>query len=175
MGLQEIFETVSSFFENEHIDYAVIGGFALYGFGYVRATRDIDFVIRLENQNQVLDYLIGLGFETINCSSAFSNHVHPIGGLQIDLMYVTGGTADQIFSSVQRRIIFKERKFPVVSAEHLIAMKLFAASNNPERRFRDLADIKEILKNAEVDKGTIRKLFGKYKMEEYYGAIIGRD
>jgi hypothetical protein len=175
MGLQEIFETVTSFLEENRINYAVIGGFALYGFGYVRATRDIDFVVRFEDQPTLVNFLLSLGFETIQCSSAFSNHVHPIGGLQVDLMYVAGGTADQIFSSVQKRIIFKNKKFPVVSAEHLIAMKLFAASNSPDRLLKDLADIKEILSNAEVDKDTVEKLFKKYKMEKYYGFVTGND
>ncbi|MBN2286749.1 MAG: nucleotidyltransferase family protein [Tissierellales bacterium] len=175
MGLQETFETVTSFLEENRINYAVIGGFALYGFGYVRATRDIDFVVRLEDQSTLVNFLLSLGFETIQCSFAFSNHVHPIGNLQVDFMYVAGKTADQIFSSVQKRIIFRNKKFPVVSAEHLIAMKLFAASNNPDRLLKDLADVKEILNNAEVDKNTIEKLFKKYKMEKYYGLFIGND
>jgi hypothetical protein len=173
MGLQEIFETVSAFFEKEQIQYAVIGGFALYGFGYVRATRDIDFVVRLDYQKKITDFFLSLGFETIQCSSAFSNHVHPTGDLQVDLMYVSNGTADQIFSSVQRRIIFKDKKFPVVSAEHLIAMKLFAASNNPDRILKDLADVKEVLKNTEVEKSTLKKLFAKYDMEKYWEVVFG--
>jgi hypothetical protein len=41
MGLREVFDTVSDFFEREKMDYAVIGGFALFGFGYIRATQDM--------------------------------------------------------------------------------------------------------------------------------------
>jgi hypothetical protein len=88
-------------------------------------------------------------------------------------MYVAGFTADEIFSSVQRRIIFKDKKYPVVSAEHLIAMKLFAASCDSDRKFKDLADVKEIVKNAEVDKSVLQKLLSKYGLEEYYESIVG--
>ena len=65
-------------------------------------------------------------------------------------MYVDGSTADTIFSSIEVRIIFKDIAVPVVSAEHLIAMKLFAAHNNPDRVFKELSDIKEVVKYAKV-------------------------
>jgi hypothetical protein len=90
-------------------------------------------------------------------------------------MYVGGATADEIFSAVQRRIIFNHREYPVASPEHLIAMKLFAVYNEPDRKFKDLADIKEIINNTEVDKETIKKLFKKYALEEYYESIAGED
>jgi hypothetical protein len=74
-----------------------------------------------------------------------------------------------------RRVIFKDKKFPVVSAEHLIAMKLFAASNNHDRIFKDLSDVKEIVKNSEIDKDTIKKMFTKYGMDQFYQGVIGND
>jgi len=171
MGLREVFDTVSDFFEREKMDYAVIGGFALFGFGYVRATQDIDFITRIEYQKKILAFFENLGFETAHCSSAFSNHIHPIGALRVDIMYVGGATADEIFSAIQKRIIFNHREYPVVSPKHLIAMKLFAASNEPDRKFKDLADIKEILNKVEIDKNEIKKLFEKYGLEEYYESI----
>jgi hypothetical protein len=175
MGLREVFDTVSDFFEREKMDYAVIGGFALFGFGYIRATQDIDFITRIEYQKKILVFFENLGFETAHCSSAFSNHIHPIGALRVDIMYVGGVTADEIFSAIQKRIIFNHKEYPVVSPEHLIAMKLFAASKEPDRKFKDLADIKEIMKKAEVDKKKIKKLFEKYGLEGYYESITEED
>jgi len=54
-----------------------------------------------------------------------------------------------------------------------VSRKLFAASCDSDRKLKDLADIKEIVKNAEVDKLVLRKLFIKYRMEEYYESIVG--
>jgi hypothetical protein len=34
---------------------------------------------------------------------------------------------------------------PVVRPEHLIALKIFAMKNDPERTFREIADIQELL------------------------------
>jgi len=175
MGLKELFESITDHFEHSNIPYAVIGGFALYGYGYIRATIDIDLVVRLEYQENIRSFIEQLGFQTTNCTSAFSNHIHPIGNLQVDFMYVSGFTANEIFENVENRIIFDSRKYPVVSAKHLIAMKLFAAGNDQDRLFKDLSDVKEILKNTKIDTGELYKLFVKYGLEKYYEPIIGKQ
>ena len=171
MALKEVFEHVAKFFEECKMDYAVIGAFALYGFGYVRATRDIDFVTRIENQGRIKSFLENLGFNTDHCSSAFSNHLHPVGNVRVDIMYVEGNTADEIFAHVQKRILFRGHEYPVVAPEHLIAMKLFAASQNPERKLKDLADVREIIRRTDINRETIKKLFAKYRLEKYYDDV----
>ncbi|HMA65649.1 MAG: nucleotidyl transferase AbiEii/AbiGii toxin family protein [Fibrobacterota bacterium] len=175
MGLKQLFESITDHFEHSNIQYAVIGGFALYGYGYIRATIDIDLVVKLEDQEKVRIFIEQLGFQTTNCTTAFSNHTHPIGNLQVDFMYVSGFTADEIFKYVENRIIFDSRKYPVVSAKHLIAMKLFAAASDQDRLFKDLSDIKEIIKNTEIDTGELYTLFVKYGLEKYYEPIIGKQ
>jgi hypothetical protein len=171
MTLRDIFETVCSFFESEEMDYAVIGAFALYGFGYVRATRDVDFVTKSGYQTRIVAFLESLGFDTIHSSEAFSNHVHPIGSGRVDMMYVEGATADQIFSQVRPISIFKSRTYPVVSPLHLVAMKLFSASNDPERKLKDLADIEQIIKTTAIDLTELKKLFTKYGLEDWYDEL----
>lgn len=173
MALRDIFETVVDYFDKQHIDYAVIGAFALYGFGYVRATRDIDFVVRLEDQGKSTGFLEQLGFETTHISQAFSNHVHPIGATRVDIMYLEGSTGDEVFSKARKRVLFNKKEYRVVAPEHLIAMKLFAAANNSDRRFRDLADVKEVVKRVGLSKGTVRALFVKYGLEDLYDDVIG--
>lgn len=173
MGLSDVFKSVSDFFESRHLDYAVIGAFALYGYGYVRATRDIDFVTRIGNQSAIKQFLDTLGFETTHCSSAFSNHIHPVGSLAVDIMYVDGTTADDIFAATNRKLIFKDVVVPIVSAEHLIAMKLFAAGSSPQRKLKDLADVRELIKNAAVDMAFVKKCFIKNGLEAYYDDTVG--
>jgi predicted nucleotidyltransferase len=162
-------------FEREKADYAVIGAFALYAYGYIRATKDIDFVTRIEFQKKAVTFLESLGFQTVHCSEAFSNHMHPIGSMRVDIMYLEKVTADTIFKDAKRRILFEDLKIPVVSPEHLIAMKLFTAKHNGQRRLKDLADIKEIIGAVNVDKNSIKKYFQKFGLEEYYKEIEGND
>lgn len=44
-----IFETL----DRHGVDYVTIGGWAVIAHGYVRATIDIDFMARLDNDNMV--------------------------------------------------------------------------------------------------------------------------
>jgi hypothetical protein len=46
MNFKKIFQLLIDFFEQEKIDYALIGAFALKAYGYVRATQDVDFIVR---------------------------------------------------------------------------------------------------------------------------------
>jgi predicted nucleotidyltransferase len=175
MGLRELFHTMVVFFSRERMEFALIGAFGLHAFGYTRATRDIDFITRIENQEKIVRHMTSLGFETLQRTTAFSNHRHPVGGSRIDFMYVEGTTADRIFSSAQKSLIFENMELPVVSPEHLIALKLFAAHNDHERKYRELADIHEIIRRVKVDRDAIREYFRKYGFEENYEEIAGKD
>ena len=117
---------------------------------------------------KIIAFLESLGFETLNSSEGFSNHLHPVGTMKIDLVYVSEETADTIFKSTQKKVIFENLELPVVSPEHLIALKLFAIHNDPDRKFKELGDIKEILRHTSVDHPTIRQYFQKYHLESYY-------
>lgn len=115
-----------------------------------------------------------MGFETTLSSNAFSTHQHPIDSVRVDIMYVEDVTAEDIFNATQDKLIFKGVKIPVVSVEHLVAMKLFAIQNNPERKFKDFADIKEILSRTTFNRETVKEYFYKYGQEEYYEEIVGK-
>jgi hypothetical protein len=175
MGLRELFQSMVEFMNRQRMDYAVIGAFSLYAFGYVRATRDIDFITRMENQEKIVRFLASLGFETIQKTSAFSNHVHPLGNARVDIMYVENDTADKIFSSAKKTLLFEKIELPVVSPEHLIALKLFAAHSDPSRKFREFSDIQEVMRRTSVDRSVVRDYFKKYGFEEMYEEIAGKD
>lgn len=64
MAIKELFQAVSEYFQSKKIDYGIIGAFALYAYGYMRATQDIDFITRLEHKNKIIGFLESLGFET---------------------------------------------------------------------------------------------------------------
>jgi hypothetical protein len=117
-------------------------------------------------------YLESLGFETLHCSDGYSIHLHTTDGVRIDLVYVDGETADLIFKAVRTRSFFEDFELPVVSPEHLVALKLFATRNDPDRKYKELADIKEIVRITTIDKDQIREYFKKYGLEAYYHKIL---
>ena len=146
------------FFKREKIDYALIGAFALKAYGYMRATADIDFIVRQKDQAKIIAHLESLGFETVYSSSGYSNHVHPLSGSgRIDFVYVKGDTAESIFNETKRLLVLGN-----------IAMK-----NDPDRALKEMADIKELLNLPGIDLQEVRKYFEKYGQMERYYDIIG--
>ena len=68
MTLKNQFKILIEFFNRDHLDYAIVGGYALHAYGYTRATRDVDFITQFEYQDKIIKYLESIGFETLNKS-----------------------------------------------------------------------------------------------------------
>ena len=173
MKFKKTFQLLIDFFERERIDYALIGAFALKAYGYTRATQDVDFIARQKDQKKIIINLESLGFETLYSSTGYSNHLHPLSGLgRIDFVYVKGDTAESIFKEAVRILLFDNLTVPVVRPEHIVALKVFAMKNDPDRALREMADIKELLSLPEINLQEVQKYFEKYgQMEKYYDII----
>jgi hypothetical protein len=173
MNFKKIFQVLIDFFKNEEIDYALIGAFALQAYGYVRATRGIDFITRREDRTKIISNLESLGFETLYKSSGYSNHAYPLSGFgEIDFVYVTGETAESIFTQTRHILILGDITIPVVRPEHLVALKVFAMKNDPNRALREMADIEYLLRLPEIDLETVKRYFEKYgQMDKYYDIL----
>ncbi|MEW6186828.1 MAG: nucleotidyl transferase AbiEii/AbiGii toxin family protein [Thermodesulfobacteriota bacterium] len=175
MTLKTQFNLMIEFFNQRNFDYAVVGAFALFAYGYTRATSDIDFITRNEYQDTIVRHLESLGFETLHRSEGFSNHLNPTEAVRIDLVYIDPETAGIIFEASQRKTILGNLELSVVSPEHLLALKLFAVKNDPDRKFKEFADIKELLKMVEMEKDLVYESFKKYGLEDYFDEIAGEQ
>jgi len=174
MKFKKIFQLLIDFFERERIDYALIGAFALKAYGYTRATQDVDFIARQNDRKKIIVNLESLGFETLYSSTGYSNHLHPLSGLgRIDFVYVKGDTAESIFKETVRILLFDNLTVPVVRPEHIVALKVFAMKNDPDRALREMADIKELLNLPEINLQEVQKYFKKYGQMERYYDIVG--
>jgi hypothetical protein len=166
MSMEEHFKLVSRFLAEQKFSYALIGAFALKAYGYSRATKDIDFITRFEYKSRIIKYLESLGYETLQNTDAFTNHLHPIGQTRVDFLYVSGATADEIFTSLEYKEAFDDVAVPVPSPKHLLALKLFAAKSNSNRRTKDIADIKALARCVNLDRQTIEQYTRKYGQED---------
>ena len=174
MKFKKIFQLLIDFFERERIDYALIGAFALKAYGYTRATQDVDFIARQKDQKKIIANLESLGFETLYSSTGYSNHLHPLSGMgRIDFVYVKGDTAESIFKEAVKILLFNNLTVPVVRPEHIVALKVFAMKNDPDRALREMADIKELLSLPEINLQEVQKYFKKYGQMERYYDIVG--
>jgi len=162
---------LTEFFEREKIDFGLIGGVAMQAYGLSRFTSDLDFVVDSSAQDSVVAELESRGYETLQRSDGYSNHLHPNSEMgRIDLVYVSGVTSRQIFEGVRKRPL-GSTTIPVVRAEHLVAMKLLASSNDPSRATADLGDIQHLMSLADIDLAEVREYFVRYGKLEYFDEL----
>src|SRR3954463_3097502 len=130
--IPELKELASSF-EDAGIDFALCGGLAMAAHGFVRATLDIDFLIREESLSDAYRVAGEKGFDIRGLDISFKERaveirrISKIIGedvLSLDLLIVTPQVED-IWTS---RILldFFGHKLPVVSRDGLIKMKTLA-------------------------------------------------
>ncbi len=172
MNLKAVLEKLINFFSKEGIDFALIGAFALKAYGYVRSTQDVDFLVRARDQQRIVGFLESIGYETLHLTRGFSNHLHSIRSLgRIDFVYVEGETAEKMFLEAHPLLILENLSVPVVRPEHLIALKVFAMKNDPQRTFREMADIQQILRWPGINREEVRGYFEKYGLLEKYNEL----
>lgn len=162
-------EDLKSFLDAQHYRWALIGGVALAVYGLARSTLDLDVLVEIEAQKELVSFMEEMGFETLHCSTAYSNHLHPdpIRG-RVDFLYVRGSTRDQLFAEAETRSGPHGLHVLVPKPEHLIAMKVLAIKSDPGRTFQDLADIRYLASLPGVDHDEIRGHFERYGLLDRY-------
>ena len=88
-------------------------------------------------------------------------------GKRIDLLFVAEPTASALFARATQQSIFDETSVAVVHPEHLVAMKLFALQQIPERLAIDLEDVRALLLKGLVDSSIVSGDLVRYGLEEY--------
>lgn len=172
MQFDEVLRTFSGFFEREGIRYAVIGGLAIRAWGHVRTTQDVDFVVEQTVKQQVVAFAEREGFETLNVSEGYSNHVR--GADRVDFMYVDQATADDLFRGAETREVISGVHMKVAKPEHLSAMKAIAIKWNPRRGWRDVDDVLFLLRLPGVDRQFVRDYFVRKGLLKIYDEIEKR-
>lgn len=141
---------------------AVVGGVALAACGHQRMTLDLDIVTESGAQDTLVSSLEAEGYVTLYRSSGFSNHRHPHREWgRVDFIYVHGETAERLFDGVRILSGPSGRPVRVPRPEHLIAMKVHAMKNAPERTWQEMADIGYLLTLTGTDRREAREYFVK--------------
>lgn len=144
---------------------AVAGGIALAAYGSPRVTLDLDLVTEAAAQPALIAGLEAAGYETLHRSTGFSNHLHADREWgRLDIIYVDAATADLLFEGARDVTGPGGRSMRVPRPEHLIAMKVHAMKNAPERAFQDMADIAFLMTVSGVNRQEVRSYFEKAGM-----------
>lgn len=171
MQFDEVLRTWSGWFEAQGIHYAIAGGNALRAWGHTRLTYDVDFVVHGRDRERAIAFAESLGYLTTYVSDGYSNHHHRDEAFgHIDLIYVYGTTAEQVFAgSVERHL--GNLAVPVVRPEHLIAMKVRAMKNSAMRVLIDAPDIAFLLTLPGLDRERVREYFSQHGLLKIYDEL----
>jgi len=165
-------DTVREFLAERGFRLAVIGGVALAAYGHPRLTLDLDVVTDSAAQDALVARMEESGFVTLHRSAGYSNHRHadPRRG-RVDVMYVRDETANRVFASTRELPGPGGRPMLVPKPEHLIAMKVRAMKDAPERMWQDLADVGYLLRIDGVDVEEARGYFARAGLEEKWDEL----
>jgi hypothetical protein len=168
MDIPRVLALVRPFFEERGEPYAVVGGLALLSYGAARATFDVDLLAGKAVQGELVGFLEGQQFATLGVEPGFSNHQHPDPAVgRLDVVYVSGTTAEAVFAGCAKRTIAPGLAVPVPRPEHLVAMKVQAFASDPTR-YSDLTDLQLLLSLPELDQAEARGFFESAGLSGYY-------
>jgi hypothetical protein len=146
---------------------AVVGGVAATAYGNPRLTLDLDIVTDAAAQDRLVAFMESQGFATLHRSRGYSNHLHSDQRRgRVDVMYVGGTTADKLFAAARELPGPGQRSILVPKPEHLIAMKVQAMKDAPERTWQDLVDIAYLFRLEGVSRDEVRTYFEKAGLED---------
>jgi hypothetical protein len=160
-------DVVCGFLAEGGFRVAVIGGVALTAYGHPRLTLDLDVVTEAAAQDTLVAFMESQGFVTLHRSPGYSNHRHPDPNRgRVDFMYVRGPTADKLFESAKELPGPRGRAILVPKPEHLIAMKVQAIKDAPERTWQDLVDVAFLFRVDGVNRDEVREYFENAGLQE---------
>lgn len=172
MDFSRVIDAIAGFLDREGVPFALAGAFALHAYGLSRATSDLDLVTDSGVRERLVVFLESLGYETLHVSSGYSNHLHsdPAFG-RVDFIYVGGETSRRLFAAHGATLRLGDRELSVPRAEHLVAMKVHAMKNDPERALQEMADIRFLVRAPGVDLDEVRGYFEKAGLLDKYDEI----
>ncbi len=129
------------------VEYVLVGGFAVFYYGYVRTTQDIDFLIfpSSENAEKMLAVLNDFGFGNIGFSKAVfekkGSAIH-LGAEpnRIDILTSLKGVSNRLIFAHKKEILFKKLSLNIISYMDLLQCK------KKSSRLKDLADAEMLIK-----------------------------
>ena len=154
------------------VDCILIGGFAVNHHGYTRNTLDVDFMILAEKLDSVREIMKQAGFTNVSIRENVAFFAMPGAPLRVDFLRVDGGTMRKLLDhAIEVNIRGYNLKVPAL--RDLIAMKIFALSQDVERRMgKDLPDIAylTVMNNLDLE-SDVRPLCDRFGTPETYELI----
>lgn len=150
--------------ERQEARFCLVGGLARAFLAEARSTRDVDFAVAAESEEEVDRIVRGLQssgfvlrelFQRTDGKVATARLTWMALPVRADLLFGTSGIEAEVVAAAERREVLPGVHAPVVRRPHLIAMKLIAG------RDQDLGDIGVLLDEAIAgDLAEVERLLG---------------
>lgn len=134
-----------SIFTRHKVKFALVGGFAVNFYGYVRMTQDIDFLVypSRKNAEKIMRALFEFGFGAAGIPESLfekaGSAVHlGVEPNRIDLLTRLKGVDNNVVFANVRHVAFEGIRLPIISRKDLIQAKRGSS------RKKDLADVEEL-------------------------------
>ena len=143
----------------------IIGGNAIEAYQLARPTFDTDCMIAAENKERLREVLAKSGYRWMGTFASFQEFrfAGNLDTAPIHSMFVTAETFEKMWvKSVPHTYGGSRLRVPAIA--HLIALKLHALKNRPERQGKDMRDIIHLLElnPGVVSKEELRQLCTRY-------------
>jgi hypothetical protein len=171
-----VFRTLLQKFDQQNVQYALIGGFAMHVAGFTRATKDIDFLVKSQDLPKIRRIMEQLGYQLTHESEEFSNYWHPMAPLGcVDYLYAHRSYAKKMLERAQKQKILGDFEAPVLVAEDIIGLKVQSMVNNPLRRSLDMVDIEYLVRNSKkLNLGIIKEYFHLFGLDHELEELLKR-
>ncbi len=161
MDFKSVLSALIEKFNEHHVRYALMGGFALGLWGVGRTTVDIDLLVNRDDMEKVDPVMKQLGYECKYRSENVSQYVSPLRVFgEVDFLHAFREASLEMLKRAEKKEVFNSLEITVLRPEDLIGMKLQAIKNNPEREQIDLMDIDSLI--SVIGKDLDRSLVEKY-------------
>lgn len=178
MNFKLVTEKLTAAFEQNKVQYALIGGYAVSLWGIPRATVDLDFLVRRDDIVTVRQIAESLGYHCIHASAnvtQFDAEDRELG--EIDFLHAFRPASVAMLERAQLKTVFDgQHPIPVILPEDLIGLKVQAISNKPSRRAIDQADIEGLIQmyGDQLDWQRVADYFALFEMTELYHELKAR-
>ena len=174
MQIKKILTAVLCELEEKNIPYALVGALAFAYWGHRRYTEDIDFLVKRQDMEKVKAIMEKYGYSIYIDTNNATQFIHDIKEMvDVDFLYANKEASLKMINQARK---FKTTDGPDISValpEDLIALKLQSISLNPDREYKDMADIQAIVEliTPHLDWKRIKEYAKILSMEDYYEKI----
>jgi len=157
-AVQKTLQRISQRLTEIGVDYAILGGMALYSYGFRRYTEDVDVLVTPDGLAKLHDELDGLGY--VRPFAASKNLRDAETGVRIDFLvsgqFPGGGKPGPVAFPRPSDVAVEQNGIRVVSLPKLVELKL--ASGQSPNRLKDLGDVQELIQHLKLPLDLAEKL-----------------